>query len=81
MKKTKSQRASFEFLPYNYQMYIISIFLDNKFELSLVFTKYKTQEQYLRYCSLDFPLKIQLCGYLTKRYIFIPYAKIYTAES
>jgi len=35
----------------------------------------KTYIQYLRCCFLNSPLKILLCGYLTKKYTSIPCEK------
>ena len=40
----------------------------------------KTYIQYFRGCYLNFPLKIQPCDYLTKKYTSIPWAKIHMTE-
>ena len=37
-----------------------------------IYQKDKTQIQYFRCCSLSYSFKIQPCGYLTKKYTFIP---------
>ena len=61
----------FNFLKQHYLLFYKILYLHLNLFI-VIYIQDKTQVQYLRYCSLCFPLKIQPCDYLTKKYTSIP---------